>query len=87
MPTTNQVSTLLIALKRSNFAFIEVCEILVRHYKAIPDRLRPVDRMVAHTGYLVFARSVVEEITNFVNTDRKRRAETDDQGEVEELPS
>jgi hypothetical protein len=43
--------------------------------------------MVAHTGYLVFARSVVEEITNFVNTDRKRRAETDDQGEVEELPS
>ena len=39
--------------------------------------------MVAHTGYLIFARSVVEEITNFVNTDRKRRAEIDDQGEVD----
>jgi tRNA (adenine57-N1/adenine58-N1)-methyltransferase len=87
MPTTNQVSTVLIALKRANFAFIEVCEILVRYYKAIPDRLRPVDRMVAHTGYLVFARSVVEEITNFVNTDRKRRAEIDDQREADELPS
>jgi tRNA (adenine57-N1/adenine58-N1)-methyltransferase catalytic subunit len=86
MPTTNQVSTLLISLKRANFAFVEVCEILVRHYKAIPDRLRPVDRMIAHTGYLVFARSVVEEITNFVNTDRKRRAEIEDRGEIEEPP-
>jgi tRNA (adenine57-N1/adenine58-N1)-methyltransferase len=65
LPTTNQVSTLLIALRRSNFAFIEVCEILLRYYKAVPDRLRPTDRMVAHTGYLIFARSVAAENTNF----------------------
>jgi tRNA (adenine57-N1/adenine58-N1)-methyltransferase len=65
LPTTNQVSTLLIALKRANFAFIEVCEILLRYYKAVPDRLRPTDRMVAHTGYLIFARSVVAEIADF----------------------
>jgi tRNA (adenine57-N1/adenine58-N1)-methyltransferase len=78
LPTTNQVSTLLIALRRSNFAFIEVCEIIIRNYKAVPDRLRPTDRMIAHTGYLIFARSVTEEITNFVNTDRKRRADVDD---------
>jgi tRNA (adenine57-N1/adenine58-N1)-methyltransferase len=64
LPTTNQVSTLLIALRRSNFAFIEVCEILLRYYKAVADRLRPTDRMVAHTGYLIFARSVVEDMTN-----------------------
>ncbi len=65
LPTTNQVSTLLIALRRSNFAFIEVCEILLRYYKAVADRLRPTDRMVAHTGYLVFSRSIVTELSNF----------------------
>jgi tRNA (adenine57-N1/adenine58-N1)-methyltransferase len=62
LPTTNQVSTLLIALRRSNFAFIEVCEILLRYYKAVADRLRPTDRMIAHTGYLIFARSVVADV-------------------------
>ena len=63
LPTTNQVSTLLIALRRSNFAFIEVCEILLRYYKAVADRLRPTDRMVAHTGYLIFSRSVVADLS------------------------
>jgi tRNA (adenine57-N1/adenine58-N1)-methyltransferase len=37
---------------------VEVTEIMQRYYKPVPQRLRPVDRMVAHTGYLVFARSV-----------------------------
>ena len=64
LPTTNQVSTLLIALRRSNFAFIEVCEILLRYYKAVADRLRPTDRMIAHTGYLIFSRSMVIDISN-----------------------
>jgi tRNA (adenine57-N1/adenine58-N1)-methyltransferase len=64
LPTTNQVSTLLIELRRSNFAFIEVCEILLRYYKAVADRLRPTDRMVAHTGYLIFSRSVVADLSN-----------------------
>ncbi|OGO60028.1 MAG: tRNA (adenine-N1)-methyltransferase [Chloroflexi bacterium RBG_19FT_COMBO_49_13] len=59
LPTTNQISTLLVALKREHFAFIEVCEIFLRFYKAVPERLRPTDRMVAHTGYLVFARSII----------------------------
>ena len=34
VPTFNQVETLLRALHRSHFAFIEVCEILLRYYKA-----------------------------------------------------
>jgi tRNA (adenine57-N1/adenine58-N1)-methyltransferase len=59
LPTTNQVSLLLTALYQNHFAFTEVCEILLRHYKAVPQRLRPTDRMVAHTGYLIFARSVL----------------------------
>lgn len=59
LPTTNQVSELLPALHRENFAFVEVCELLLRFYKPVPERLRPTDRMVAHTGYLVFARPII----------------------------
>jgi tRNA (adenine57-N1/adenine58-N1)-methyltransferase len=54
----NQVETLLYALRREHFAFIEVCELLMRYYKPEPSRLRPTDRMVAHTGYLTFARRI-----------------------------
>ncbi len=61
LPTTNQVSKVLGALKANDFAFLEVCEIMLRFYKPDWERLRPTDRMVAHTGYLVFARSVVEK--------------------------
>ena len=58
IPTVNQVEQLLIALRRERFAFIEVCEILVRYYKPEPTRLRPTDRMVAHTGFLIFGRKI-----------------------------
>ena len=58
VPTTNQVQDLLPALRRNGFAFVEVCEILLRYYKPEPARLRPVDRMVAHTGFLIFGRRV-----------------------------
>lgn len=58
IPTVNQVEQLLVALRRERFAFIEVCEILVRYYKAEPTRLRPTDRMVAHTGFLIFGRRI-----------------------------
>ncbi|MEN3033748.1 MAG: rRNA adenine N-6-methyltransferase family protein [Aquificaceae bacterium] len=53
LPTANQVSLLLSRLK--GFDAVEVLEILHRSYKPNPDRLRPEDTMVAHTGYLVFA--------------------------------
>jgi len=58
VPTANQVSELLDALARFAFANIQVEELLVRPYKTLPGRLRPMDRMVAHTGYLIFARPV-----------------------------
>jgi tRNA (adenine57-N1/adenine58-N1)-methyltransferase catalytic subunit len=58
VPTINQVATLLHALRREHFAFIEVCELILRYYKPEPTRLRPTDRMVAHTGYLIFARKI-----------------------------
>jgi tRNA (adenine57-N1/adenine58-N1)-methyltransferase len=59
LPTTNQVSKLLNSLYRENFAFVDVCEILLRYFKPVPERLRPVDRMVAHTGYLIFGRPML----------------------------
>jgi tRNA (adenine57-N1/adenine58-N1)-methyltransferase len=58
IPTMNQVEKTLIALRQANFAFVEVCETLLRFYQAEPSRLRPTDRMVAHTGYLIFARKI-----------------------------
>jgi len=57
MPTTNQVTRLIEALRQYTFVLIDVCEIMLRYYKPVPGRLRPTDRMVAHTGYLIFARS------------------------------
>ncbi len=58
VPTFNQVENLLVGLRRGGFAFIEVCEILLRYFKAEPSRIRPTDRMVAHTGFLIFARKI-----------------------------
>ena len=58
VPTTNQVSRLVEGLVAHDFAFIEVCELLLRYYKPVPDRLRPDDRMTAHTGFLTFARPI-----------------------------
>lgn len=59
LPTMNQVSRLLDALYRHDYAFVDVCEILLRYYKTVSERLRPTDRMVAHTGYLAFARPML----------------------------
>lgn len=61
LPTANQVSALLLAMKKGGFALFEVSEILHRYYKPVARRLRPADTMVAHTGFLVFARKVSEE--------------------------
>jgi tRNA (adenine57-N1/adenine58-N1)-methyltransferase catalytic subunit len=58
VPTFNQVEKLLYSLRREHFAFIEVCELLMRFYKPEPTRLRPTDRMIAHTGFLIFARRI-----------------------------
>jgi tRNA (adenine57-N1/adenine58-N1)-methyltransferase len=56
LPTTNQVSRTLEELEKYPFKEKEVVEILLRKYKPVPDRLRPEDRMIAHTGYLIFCR-------------------------------
>lgn len=59
VPTANQVTEILRKLK-DGFGDIEVMEIMLRKYKTIAERVRPEDRMVAHTGYLLFARKLSE---------------------------
>ncbi len=56
VPTTNQVSQLIDALYTHDFVNVTVEELLLRAYKPVAARLRPEDRMIAHTGYLIFAR-------------------------------
>lgn len=59
VPTANQLSDLLREMESfGGWIDIEVIEILMRQYKPVADRLRPEDRMIAHTGYLLFARAV-----------------------------
>ena len=58
LPTFNQVEKILYALRKNKFAFVEMCEILLRYFKAEPSRIRPTDRMVAHTGFLIFGRRI-----------------------------
>ncbi|MEJ5202538.1 MAG: tRNA (adenine-N1)-methyltransferase [Anaerolineales bacterium] len=77
LPTVNQVIHLLTALKQNNFAFIEVCEVLLRYYRTDVNHFRPTDRMVAHTGFLVFARPVI-----FANEDTRSELLGDSSGIV-----
>lgn len=75
LPTTNQVVRLVGGLEaQESFGQIEVEEVLVRAYKTVPARFRPLDRMVAHTGYLVFARKVGRNLSQADYwLDRRRR--------------
>ena len=69
LPTVNQVGLLLRHLEMKSFGFAEVEELFLRPYKAVPARLRPVDRMVAHTGFLVFARALLPAVDEPEPTD------------------
>ncbi len=79
MPTTNQVQRLLIALYQNHFAFTDVCEVILRFYKPVPERLRPTDRMVAHTGYLIFSRKMLPDLSPDISSD-----EFDDQVKIDD---
>jgi len=91
VPTTNQVSWLLNELGRLPFTKIEVLEIMERHYKPVAARLRPEDRMTAHTGYLIFARKIAGEIredgttVNIPDVSPEQLPPADDQDDGENL--
>jgi tRNA (adenine57-N1/adenine58-N1)-methyltransferase len=58
VPTMNQVLALVAGLERAPFSDLEVSELLLRQYKPAHERVRPQDRLTAHTGYLIFARYI-----------------------------
>ncbi len=72
-PTTNQVSDVVRALEQGNFVEIRVEEVMIRPWKPVPERLRPADRMIAHTGFLIFARKLQAEYRYFWLDKRARR--------------
>lgn len=64
LPTMNQVIQVVGRIEAIGFVDVEVTELMIRHYKTTPERMRPNDRMVGHTGYLVFARKALTESVN-----------------------
>ncbi len=87
VPTTNQVSQLLEALYDQSFVLVTVEELLLRGYKPVAARLRPEDRMVAHTGYLIFARTAVGEIATWAAPHLRKvaqRRQAEEEGGSEE---
>jgi tRNA (adenine57-N1/adenine58-N1)-methyltransferase catalytic subunit len=60
VPTTNQVQDILRGMETTDLGMIDVEEVITRNYKIAPERLRPRDRMIGHTGYLIFARGVIK---------------------------
>lgn len=62
VPTVNQLTRLLYELEvHSGYGFIEAEELVLRSYKVTPARVRPDERVVGHTGFLIFARAVIHE--------------------------
>ncbi len=61
VPTVGQVSEVLAGLSRHGFGDVVVEEVWERSWKPVAERLRPADRMVAHTGFLIFARALTAE--------------------------
>ncbi|MGE5141184.1 MAG: tRNA (adenine-N1)-methyltransferase [Rudaea sp.] len=73
VPTTNQVSEVLEAMEQQGtWIEVEVSEMLHRFFKPNAERLRPADRMIGHTGYMIFARSAAEQVQPAL-TRRERR--------------
>jgi tRNA (adenine57-N1/adenine58-N1)-methyltransferase len=58
VPTLNQLLPLVAALDEGPFEDVEVAEVILRLFKPVPERIRPQDRLTAHTGYLVFGRKM-----------------------------
>ncbi len=73
LPTTNQICELLGALEHhGGFTDFLVGETFLRFYKPVSERLRPDDRMVAHTTYMVFARTMARDMEFVAEQDELR---------------
>ena len=82
VPTTNQISRILDRISAYPFGLIEVEELMLRGYKTVAQRLRPLDRMIGHTGYLLFARKFERAIIEEEPRDRRSKAVDTESAEV-----
>lgn len=75
LPTVNQAELLVAGLQALPFGDIRMEEIIVRPWKTVAARLRPEDRMIAHSAFLIFARKIEvgDESLSWM-PDKKRRA-------------
>ena len=62
VPTANQIIKLLETLYHGRWYLLQAEELILRSWKTIPQRVRPDDQMVGHTGFLIFARAVDREV-------------------------
>ena len=75
VPTVNQATELLRGLNALPFGDITMHEILDRPWKTVADRLRPEDRMIGHSAFLIFARKIEAGDASLTwISDKKRRA-------------
>ncbi len=75
VPTANQAMALIEGLQARPFGDILMEEIYQRPWKTVPGRLRPEDRMIAHSAFLIFARKIEagDESLTWM-PDKRRRA-------------
>lgn len=75
VPTTNQVVKTIEGLELKGFVDIAVEELLLRGYKPVPERLRPEDSMIAHTGFLISGRCLahLDDVSRWHAKDKQRR--------------
>lgn len=88
LPTVNQVSALVEAMEGGPWFDVEIVETLERRWKVNHARLRPADRMVAHTAFLLFARYVPDvraETEGTVEDAVQYTPEREPRGEGEDL--
>ena len=85
VPTTSQIDLLLKSMEREAFGEIEISEILLREWKPVPDRLRPKDRMVAHTSFLIFCRKEIPDEKFATYGSRGTRERKQDTAKAERL--
>ncbi len=74
LPTMNQVIDLVSAMYHGHWFRVEVQELMLRSYKIVPARIRPDERMVGHTGYLIFARAITRDSADKAETPQTSEA-------------
>lgn len=70
-PTVDQITRTERALYDAGFAMRRMVEVMERNWKVFPGRMRPDDRMVGHTAFLLSGRKVLDR--RFLKWDRDTR--------------